>query len=234
MFVYFLIRHIRNIQMTYEDFLAYFQYKAFDVLSSGNYKRYITQCKENSDSWAIEMYVRQNKIQQNIKFLHVKLNSISQNKLGIACKSVMNSAQPPIRIFIGFSTCFITGVRAEKCLDLSKNGKKNMEIHVHPKFAFFFLFVWYICKLEYVIRACTKHWIEVNNKQKSSSVNHPLLDEFMLQNEVVCRGLYSVYEKAFSYVQTSLDLYEEEFTAKPILQPHASFWDEIEKNIAIM
>jgi len=43
-----------------------------------------------------------------------------------------------------------------------------------------------------------------------------------------------VYEKAFSYVQTSLDLYEEEFTAKPILQPHASFWDEIEKNIAIM
>lgn len=216
--------------MSYEDFLAYFQYKSYDVLSCGNYKRHITQCKENSDSWAIEMYARQNRIQQNIKLLHVKLNSISQTKLGIACKSVMNSAQPPIRIFIGFSTCFITGVQAEKCLDLSKNGKKNMEIHIHPKFAFFFLFVWYLCKLEYVIRACSKHWIEVNRKQKTGAVNQAFLNEFMTANEGICRGLFEVYEKAFAYVQTSLELYDEEFTARPILQPSESFWQEMEKN----
>lgn len=210
--------------MSYEEFTAFFQYKSFDVLSHGAYKRHLTQCKENGDSWAIDMHIKQNKIQQCIKQINSKISSIGKCKLGIACKSVTNCAQPPIRIFLGFSTCFITGVQSDKCLDLSKNGKKSQEIHIHPKFAYFFLFIWYICKLEYVIRACGKKWNEHIHKNKDNKINKEMYDQYMAENEKKCSDLYKIFQKALEYVHASLDLYTEEFLIQPIIQPAHSFW----------
>jgi hypothetical protein len=223
--------------MSYEDFEAFFRFKSCDVLTNGNYKKYVTQCKENADAWAIDLYTKQNRVQQLIKQLNNKLNMISKTKLGIACKHVSNCAQPPIKILIGFSKCFITGIQSDKCLDLSKNGKKNVEIHIHPKFAYFFLFLWYICKLEYVIRACSKNWHEAKNKQKEKTartkskgtdqINDELFDQFMGENSTLCFSLFKVFEKALVYVQSSLDLYDEEFTVKPMITPDASFWNQL-------
>jgi len=222
--------------MSLEDFQAFFKFKSCDILTNGHYKKYVTQCKENADLWAIDLYTKQNKIQQLIKQINNKLNSISKSKLGIACKHVSNCAQPPIKILIGFSTCFITGVQSDKCLDLSKNGKKNVEIHIHPKFAYFFLFLWYICKLEYVIRACSKHWYEVKNKTSTKNklkladqvqIDEELFDMYMTENSELCSSLFQVFEKAFVYVQSSLDLYDEEFTIKPIITPNISFWQQL-------
>lgn len=204
--------------MCYDDFLAFFQYKTYDVLSNGNYKKHLTQSKENGDSWAIDMHCRQNKVQQSIKQVHLKLNAINKSKLGIACKNVTNCAQPPIRIFLGFSQCFITGIHSDKCLDLSKNGKKSQEIHIHPKFAYFFLFLWYICKLEYVIRACAKNWMD-KGKKREEGLNQQYFELYMQENEQLCKNLYEILSKALQYVQSSLDLYHEEFLVCPILQP---------------
>lgn len=147
--------------ITSSDFTAFFKYKTFDVLTNGKYKRFLTFSKEKGDSWAVDLYNRQNKVQQCIKQVHMKIHLISKTAVGIACKNVTNCAQPPVKISMGFSTCCITGFTSDKCLDLSKSGKKNQEIHIHPTFAYFFLFLWYICKLEYVIRACSKNWSDI-------------------------------------------------------------------------
>lgn len=208
--------------MSFTDFTAYFKSKSLDVLSNGHFKRHMTQCKENGDSWAIDMHCKQNKVHQIIKQLHSKIHSIGNSNLGIACKNVTNCAQPPIRIFIGFSTCFLTNLQSDKCVDLSKNSKKTQEIHIHPKFAYFFLFLWYICKLEYVIRACAKHWNERHNPQfskKRTSIDHELCDLFMEKNADLCQNLFRIFERAVSYVNMSLDMYAEECAVKPILNP---------------
>lgn len=213
--------------MSYTDFVSFFEYRTYDVLSNGQYKRKITQSKENGDFWAIDMHNKQNKIQQIIKQIGNKLHSIGKNNMTIACKNITNCAQPPVRICLGFSKCFITGIESDKCLNLSKSGKKSQEIHIHPKFAYFFIFLWYICKLEYVIRACAKHWMDTRHMKKNEvSLDESVFQVYMQENEDLCKQLYIVFQKAQEYVQKSLDLYQQEFAVKPILQPPNSFWEK--------
>jgi len=116
--------------MNENDFQAFFEYKSYDALCNGNYKKYLTQvffsdtfctknllkkvssqCKENGDSWAILMHCKQTKIQTAIKHILTKIGAISKTKLGIACRNVTNCAQPPVRMFLGFTTCFVTGLK---------------------------------------------------------------------------------------------------------------------------
>ena len=208
------------------DFTAYFQYKTIDVLTNGNYKRHLTLCKERGDLWAIDMYNKQNQIHSCIKQLHNRIYSLSHTTVGIVCKNVTNCAQPPIRIFLGFSTCFITGVTPDKCLDLSKNGKKHKDVHVSPKFAYFFLFLWFVSKLEYVIRACAKSYIiDLKSQSKKwvydcSDENMSVLREYIHEQQETCDSLFQLFNKALTYVHMSLDVYYQEFVVKPILQPH--------------
>lgn len=211
---------------SYEDFLAFWRFKSQDVLSNGQYKKHLSQCKENGDLWAVEMHNQQNRIQQMIKQLQSKIHSIGKDKLGIACKNVVNSAQPPIRINLAFSTCFITGVHCDKCLDLSKHGKKSKDIQVHCRFAYFFLFLWYVCKLEYVIRACAKHWIDCKGKKKEAVISPDVADSYITENEEFVHSLFEVFEKAYTYVLTSIEQYQNDFVVKPILQPGDEFWEK--------
>lgn len=213
------------MSVLFEEFLCFFQYRTYDVLSNGLYKKKLTQCKEKGDFWAIDMHNKQNKIHQYIKQIQVRIGNMGKSSLGVACKNVINCAQPPVKIFLGFSTCFVTGLQSDKCLDISKNGKKSHDMHIHPKFAFFFLFLWYICKLEYVIRACAKHWMDSKNLRKGDSKDETL-EEYMKENEGLCRSLFEVFQKAMDYVNASLELYEEEFMVKPILDPEPSYWEK--------
>ncbi len=213
----------------YEDFESFFQYRAYDILSNGQYKKKLTQCKENGDFWALEMHTKQNKVHQIIKRIQGRVHVLGKTPLGMASKNVINCAQPPIRIFLGYSTCFITGLQSDKCLDLSKNGKKIQDIHIHPRFAFFFLFLWYICKLEYVIRACAKYWVESGCGKDCVNDLDAYYEKYMCENKDLCKGLYDIFEKAMSYVQKSLDLYDEEFLLQPVLDPPAIFWEKNKK-----
>ena len=53
--------------LTPEDFQAYAQAKAFDVISSGHFKRHLGACRENGDKWAVVMYNRQNKVAGKVR-----------------------------------------------------------------------------------------------------------------------------------------------------------------------
>lgn len=216
--------------MTFNDFLAFWRFKSHDVFSNGQYKRYVSQKKENGDSWAVELHAQQNKIQYLIKQLQTKIHHIAKDKLGIACKNVINSAQPPIKITLGISKCFITDMQCDKCIDLSKHGKKSKDIQVHCKFAYFFLFLWFICKLEYVIRSCTKHWIDCNGlKKEDTTALSDIADKYIQENELFVKNLFAIFEKAYGYVINSLDQYNNDFVVKPILQPPAKFWEKKKK-----
>jgi hypothetical protein len=212
--------------MNQEDFTCFFQYRSYDIISNGQFKKKLTHSKENGDFWAIDIHNKQNKIQQCIKQIQNRVHAMGKNNIAIACRNVINCAQPPVKIFLGFSTCFVTGLQSDKCLDLSKNGKKSHDIHIHPKFAYFFMFLWYACKLEYVIRACAKSWMDNTFKEGIKVVDQAIYDRYTEENKTLCDSLYAIFNKAVKYVQSSLDRYESEFLIKPILQPPVEYWEK--------
>lgn len=48
--------------------------------------------------------------------------------------------------------------------------KTNTEFLIHPKLSFFFLMLWYVCKIEHVVRNYTRSWLETTSA--SSDDNH--------------------------------------------------------------
>jgi len=87
-----------------EDFQAYAQTKAYDVISAGHFKRHLGTCRENGDRWAVVMYNRQNKVAGKIREVFALVNQLSTPRsqpIQRVCKDVMSCAQPPIKVVTG-------------------------------------------------------------------------------------------------------------------------------------
>lgn len=215
--------------ITLEEFQAYTQIKAFDVISSGHFKRHLSSSRENGERWAVLMYSRQVTVQNQVKeifSLVSQLTSPMSATIQKVCKDVMSCAQPPIRVLTGRNKCCISGVSTEHCVDLTRVGKNSKEVLVHPRFWHFFVLLWFCAKLEYVIRACTKQWLEVNDVAPKPENFTILCEEFSQQNSELVERLYQLFVKAIQYISQSLNIYKEKYTLKPVLKPSQDFWDE--------
>ena len=85
--------------LSFEDFQAYAQVKAFDVVSSGHFQRHLGSCRENGDRWAVVMYNRQNKVVARVRevfSLVAQLTTPRSQQIQKVCRDVMSCAQPPI------------------------------------------------------------------------------------------------------------------------------------------
>lgn len=220
------------MMVSQEEFQSYTQIKAYDVISSGNFKRHLSQCRDNGDRWAVQMYSHQNAIQNQVKevFLLVsQLTSPNSTLIQRVCKDVMSCAQPPIRVLTGRNVCCLSGVSTDHCIDLTRVGKNSKEILVHPRFWHFFVLLWFCAKLEYVIRACTKQWLDLNGVHPIPSNYTELCEEFSLQNHDLVNKLYELFVKGVEYISISLNTYKDKYALKPVLIPTKQYWaDESE------
>ena len=216
-----------STSMILADFQAYSQIKAYDVISSGNFKRHLSQCRDNGDKWAITMYTRQNCVQNRLKEISnfvSQLNTPSSLHIQKICKDVMTCAQPPIKVLTGHNVCCLTGVRTEHCIDLTRVGKNSKEVHVHPRFWHFFVLLWFCAKLEYVIRACTKQWLERQSIQPNSENYTELCEEFYEQNHELIEQLFRLFEMGVGYVTRSLTVYRDKYALQPVLRPGKEYY----------
>jgi hypothetical protein len=86
--------------------------------------------------------------------------------------------------------------------------------------------LWFCAKLEYVIRACTKQWLEVIRATPTPDNYTTLCEEFSQQNDELVERLYRLFVKAISYTTQSLIIYREKYALQPVLKPPAVFWDK--------
>jgi hypothetical protein len=203
-----------------EDFHAYAQAKAFDVISSGHFKRHLGTCRENGDRWAVVMYNRQNKVALRVRevfSLVAQLTTPQSQQIQRICKDVMSCAQPPIKVLTGESVCCLTGVSVEHCIDLTRVGKNSTEVYVHPRFWHFFVFLWLCAKLEYVVRACTKQWLETRGVKPVPKNYTTLCEEYAVQNLGFNERLFQLLERALEYTTMSLTLYRDKYALQPVL-----------------
>jgi hypothetical protein len=206
--------------VTLEDFQAYTQAKAYDVISSGHFKRHLSACRENGDRWAVVMYNRQNKVVAKVRdiFLLVgQLTTPRSQAVQRICKDVMACAQPPIKVLTGENVCSLTGVCAEHCIDLTRAGKNATEVFVHPRFWHFFVLLWFCAKVEYVIRACTKQWLDSQGLHPEPKNFTSVCEDYTLQNTEFSERLFRLFERGVEYTTLSLTLYRDKYAMQPML-----------------
>ena len=206
--------------LSFEDFHAYAQVKAFDVISSGHFKRHLGTCRENGDRWAVVMYNRQNKVVARVRevfSLVAQLTTPRSQQIQKVCKDVMSCAQPPIKVLTGENVCCLTGACVEHCIDLTRMGKNSKEVFVHPRFWHFFVLLWYCAKLEYVIRACSKQWLEVRGIKPVPESYTAICEDYSVQNVGFNEKLFQLLERGLEYTTLSLSLYRDKYALQPVL-----------------
>lgn len=210
--------------------MAYAQCKAFDVISSGHFKRHLGACRENGDRWAIVMYNRQNKVAAKVREVFTLVNQLTTprgRQIQQVCKDVMSCAQPPIKVVTGENTCFLTGVRSEHCIDLTRMGKNSKEVYVHTRYWHFLVLLWFAAKLEYVIRACTKQWLESQGTVPEPQNYTAICEEYIQQNASFNEKMFLLLTKALEYTTLSLTIYRDQFALCPIIHAHENKSDDV-------
>lgn len=206
--------------LTLEDFQGYLHFKAYDVISSGQFKRHLSQCRENGDEWAIKMYRQSMAVQARVRELSTMVGQLpSRGALQAVCRDVMTCAHPPIKVLTGQNRCSISGETTQHCVDLTRAAKNSKEVFVHPRFWFFFVMLWYCSKLEYVVRACTKQWLEARGLKPEERTFTSVCETFADQNEELAKGLFRLFEQGMQYITTSLGKHMERHTLRPVLTP---------------
>jgi len=206
--------------LTQEDFSAFAQCKAFDVISSGNFKKHLSACRDNGDKWAVVMYTRHNKVTARLRevvALVGQLTTPRAKQVQQVCKDVMSCAQPPIKVVTGENTCALTGAKVEHCIDLTRMGRNAREVHVHPRFWHFFVLLWLCAKLEYVIRACTKHWLDARHIRPTPANYTDVCEEYIQHNGEFHERMFRLLEVALDYTTQSLTLYRDKYALRPVL-----------------
>lgn len=204
-----------------EEFTSFVHSKAFDVISSGNFKKHLVLSRDEGDRWAVTMHQNQLKVLASFRVLQTQLAGMTCAKLSPfvrICKDVMVCAQPPIKVFSGSSRCCITGLSTDYSIDLTRNCKNSTKVLVHPRFWHFFIFLWVSSKIEYIIRACTKQWVEKCQFGSSVGITERC-EAYMEESEDFIDKMFQIYVKALDYVMLSLQKYEEFYESKPVLRP---------------
>ena len=90
----------------FKDFIVC---KALDVISgNGAYRKYLHQCCENGEEWALQVAANVAAVGAVIKDLHAlvdRVRRLPNSKLGKVCGEIVSSMHSPVRVIPGWSTC---------------------------------------------------------------------------------------------------------------------------------
>ncbi len=149
--------------MEFCEFKDYVHCKALDVISGdGSYRRYLYQCVEKQDEWAVRMHCNVAKVTAYVRDIHGLVDRVCSLQCPVArvCTEVGTAMHAPVRVVPRLAVCAITGLHTQGCIDVSRATKTENPVLVHPEFHYFFLMLYYVQRLEHVIRSFTKYWLE--------------------------------------------------------------------------
>ncbi len=185
------------------EFEDYVLCKAYDVISGdGSYKRYVFQCAENEEEWAVRIHTSVSHVTQVIRDLHTLVERIRGTTTALAkvCTEVVTSMHAPVRTVPTLSACCLTDTQSRFCIDVSRATKTDSPVMVHSKFQYFILMLYYAHRLEHVIRSMTKSWL---TQQESDLSMTELTERFASQKELL-EGMYRAFTTGCAHVTSSL------------------------------
>jgi hypothetical protein len=128
--------------------------KAFDVVSSGQYRKFVLRKKDLCEQWAMTMHDNYHCLTQEVRNLskYVTL-ARSQGHIDIAlvCSKLSNCTECPHTHDSGWNTCTITKVQCVGGVRVN-SANEATAIFVHPRFLRFCLSFWYTSRFDHVLR----------------------------------------------------------------------------------
>ena len=202
------------------QFQNFFYAKAFDIIGNNTFKKHLAKCKEANDAWAIEMCADINSVQsllRDTQQIVQEAASSGVNKIFVISKDVMNSAQPPIKLYTGVVTCEITNQKCTQCLDFSKIQKNFRSLYIDARFSQFFLLLWYLNKIEYIIRSYVRHWLETNQATVKELNFRGVCDLIQTVFPEKIQVMHKLFNLSYQHVSASLALLQQNQMHRVIL-----------------
>lgn len=186
---------------------AYFMFKAFDVISEGEYRRLVVARRDAGDVWAVELSGQVQRVTSQIKGLQRQVAVLSEHgreRLQTHCQEVLAHTNPPCRTRPGWGTCTLSGMRGRDCLDLVRPGKSPAPMIVHARFRHFMLMLWLASKFENVCKSLARAWLRRLDAAavRETAVN-TLCQRFRAEHETD-PALHALLRHALAHVSSSL------------------------------
>ena len=189
--------------MQFAEFQDYVHCKAFDVISGdGSYRRYLYQCVEKQDDWAIRMHSNVAKVTAHVREVQSLVDRARQlqGPLSRVCTEVVTAMHAPVRTVPRLAVCSITGAHTQGCIDVSRATKSDNPVLVHPRFHYFFMMLYYVHRLEHVVRSFTKSWLEEQDPDLSMAE----LTKLFAGQEPLLRSMHQSFVDGSKHVVDSL------------------------------
>jgi hypothetical protein len=199
-----------------EAFENFFLAKCYDVISNGQYKKHLVRCKDTGETWAVKMGADVQLVQSCINKVQSAVASMPHmgNHLQEICRSVMNSAQPPVKLYLGVCNCTITNAVCTQSLDLSKTARSSQPTRVSLKFCHFFMMLWLCNKIEYVVRSVCRGWMDGRD---SGDTYKDLCEGVKADHAEFIARMHKLFNVAYAHVTRTLEEYRHENSGAPIL-----------------
>ena len=109
---------------------------------------------------------------------------------------------------MGWNVCSITGARSDECIDLTRTGKSESVITVHPKFTHFLTMLWVVAKFEHVCKVFTRNWLAQQGVQYQDQNDVRKMCQDFQNKTAEIEGLYKAFTHAYVHVTKSLQVYK--------------------------
>eukprot|EP00961_Rhodomonas_salina_P074238 997511-Rhodomonas_salina.3 len=196
--------------ITYEMFKSYVCTKAYDIIGSGAYKTFLVKCRDNNDEWAMQVHHNMSCMLDNVKSitsLILQLRRFSASGLGAICKDIITNTTPPSFVGPTWNVCQISGQHTASCMELQRSQHKpSGQVYIHEQYIEFLNLLWFVCKIEHVVRNYTRQWLRQLDPATSEQNMAEMCRLFACQDEQF-RRFFHAFEYGRRYVRTSLQRY---------------------------
>ena len=128
--------------------------KAFDVVSSGQYRKFVLRKKDLCEQWAMTMHDHYHMIMLEVRNLTkypVLARSQGHMEVALVCAKLLNCIECPHPVTTGWNTCVITKVQCVGGVRVNAASEAT-PVFVHTRFLRFCLSYWYAARMEHVLR----------------------------------------------------------------------------------
>jgi len=128
--------------------------KSFDIVSSGQYRKFVLRKKDLCEQWAMTMHDNYHAMMTEVRNLSkyiVLARSQGHTEVATVCMKLIHCLECPCNETTGWNTCSITKVHCLGGVRVNA-ASESVPLVVHSRFLRFCLCYWYAARFEHVLR----------------------------------------------------------------------------------